>query len=268
VVDYVLPYIDNNKIKGEFLNMMGGIGQVLYHQRFTIKTLQFIRILSHFFEKPSDRPMWRDAFTSDPDEKYRVGFNRYSSIAAQHAIQSLSREKQYSQVFEFIESYRSGTPAEEMAALHFRSLWEQFSDLIKPALPPIGAPETHMNRFLENEEIRYIPEFHIISGILYPMVDAYGIELVEHGVRDDELLAAEAVASYLPYCRYYVTKVDVAELLTMSGVSDTYDVRIYDHNESSLYRLIRDIREDYRSDSARRDLMTRKTMFRRDGTRH
>lgn len=266
-LDYVLPYIDNNKIKNEFLSMMGGIGQVQFHQRFTIKTMQLIRIISHYFDNPSDKPMWRDAFTNDPDERYKLGFNRYSSITAQHAIQAISREKQYSQVFEFIESYRSGTPAENMATLHFRSLWEQFPDLIRPALPTIGSPDTHMNRFLEHEEIRDIPEFHIISGILYPMVDAYGIELVEHGVRDEELLAAEAVASYLPYCHYYVTKVDIAEVLSMSGVPDTYDVRIYDHNESSLFRLIHDISEDYQSDIAKRDLMARRTMFRRDGTK-
>ncbi len=266
-LDHVQPYIENNMIKNDFLTMMGGIGQVQFHQRFTIKTLQLIRIISCFFGKPYDKPLWRDAFISDPDEKYNLAFNRYISITPQHAIQAISREKQYSRVFEFIESYRSGTPAEQMASCHFRSLYDQFPDLIRPALPPIGAPETHMNRFLANEEIQDIPEFHIISGILYPMVDAYGIDLVEHGVRDEELLAAEAVAAYLPYCHYYVTKVDISELLSMSGIPDTYDVRIYDNNESSLYRLIQDIKEDSRADSAKRELMSRRTAFRRDGTR-
>lgn len=266
-LEYIQPYIENNKIRPEFRNMMGEIGQVQFHQRFTIKTLQLIRIISHFFEKPSDKPMWRDAFTSDPDEKYRLGFNRYNSIIAQHAIQAISREKQHSQVFDFIESFRSGVSGENLATRHFRSVWEQFPDLIRPALPAIGAPETHMNNFLMHEEIRDIPEFHIISSILYPMFEAYGIEQVEHGLRDEELIAAEAVAAYLPYCHYYVTKVDIAEVLNMSGVPETYEVRVYDHNESSLYRLIQDIKDDSSADAAKRELMSRRSAFRKDGTR-
>lgn len=266
-LDYVLPYIDNNKIRAEFLSMVAGVGQIQFHQRFTIKTLQLIRIINHFFENPYAKPMWKDAFTGDPNERFKIGFNRYMSITAQNSIQVTNREKKYSQLFEFIDSYRMGKSADEMAVQHFRSLWEEFPDLIKPYLPPVGSAETHMNQFLEHEEIKDIPEFHIISSILDPMVEAYGIDQVEHGLRDDELLAAETVASYLPYCHYYVTKVDIAEILNMSGIPETYDVRVYDHNESSLYRLIQDITTDSKSDAAKRDLMSRRTMFRKDESR-
>lgn len=266
-LDHVYPYIENNQIEKPFLAMLGELGQVQFHNRFTIKTLQFIRIINHFFENHYTKPIWRDAFINEPDEKYRYGFNGYASITAMNVNQAMSREKSHSQVFEFIESYKDGKPAEEMAAVHYRTLWEHSPDLIRPYLPAVGLPEMHMERFLAREEIKEIPEFNIISAILYPMLEAYGIQHVEHGLRDEELFAGEVVAAYLPYCHYYVTKVDIAEVLSMSGIPETYNVRIYDHNESSLYRLIQDITEDDKRDAMQRELSTRRTMFRRGGTK-
>ncbi|MHB9028859.1 MAG: hypothetical protein ACYC9O_08830 [Candidatus Latescibacterota bacterium] len=266
-IDHISPYIEKNQINKSFLDMMGEIGQVQFHQRFTIKTLQLLRIINHFFENPNTKPVWRDAFTSDPEEKYRYGFNRYSSLTAFNVNQAISREKNYSQVFEFIENYKTGKLVQEIAVIHFNTLWEQFPDLIKPYFPVIGSAESHIKRFLANDEIRDIPEFNIIAAILYPMLDAYGIEHVEHGLRDEELFSAEIVASYLPYCHYYVTKVDVSEVLNMSGIPELYGVKIYDHNESSLYRLIQDIEEDFRADLTRKELLSRRSMFRKGGTK-
>jgi hypothetical protein len=265
--DHIFPYIENSQISKTFLNMMGEIGQVHFHQRFTIKTLQLLRIINHFFDNPYTKPVWRDAFTSDPDERYRYGFNRYSSLTPFNVNQAISREKNYSQVFEFIDSYKAGKSVHEIAVTHFTSLWEQFPDLIKPFFPVIGSADTHIKRFLENDEIKDIPEFNIIAAILSPMLEAYGIEHVEHGMRDDELYAAEIVSSYLPYCHYYVTKVDVSEVLIMSGIPELYGVRIYDHNESSLYRLIQDIAEDYRAESTRKEFLSRRSMLRKGGTK-
>ncbi len=266
-IDHVFPYIENNQIEKPFLNMLGELGQVQFHLRYTIKTLQLIRVINYFFDNIYSKPVWRDAFTADPDDKYRIGFNGYSAITATNVNQAMSREKNYSQVFEFIESYKEGKPVEEIASSHYRTLGEQFPDLIGPYLPAVGSAESHMSRFLSREEVKEIPEFHIISSILYPMLEAYGIEHVEHGLRDNELLAAEVVASYLPYCHYYVAKVDIAEVLSMSGIPETYNVRIYDHNESSLYRLIQDITEDNKRDTMKKEMMTRRTMFRRGGTK-
>jgi len=266
-VDHVLPYIIDNNVEASFLAMMGGIGQVQFHQRFTIKTLQFIRIINHFFNNSYGKPLWRDAFTSDPDEKFRQDFNRYASISAQNVFQAVSREKNYSQVFKFIESYKSGNAVEEIAAQHFRSIWDQFPDLIKPFLPTAGEPETHIIKFLENGDIREIPEFHILATVLYPMVKAYGIDQIEHGLRDEELLAAESIAVYLPHCHYYVTKVDIAEILTKSDVQETYHVRVYDHNENSLYRLIEGLTEDCKNEVSRKEYQSRKTIFQKGGTK-
>jgi hypothetical protein len=266
-IDQVLPYIKDNKVENAFLSMMGGIGQVQFHQRFTIKTLQLIRILNHFFDNSYSKPLWQDAFTSDPGEKFRKGFNRYTSISAQNVFQTVSREKNCSQVFEFIKNYKSGNSIEKVAAWHFRTIWDQFPDLIRPFLPSVGAPENHLNKFLDNEDIRDIPEFHIMATVLYPMVDTYGFERIAHGLQDEELLAAESISAYLPYCHYYVTKVDIAEILTMSDVQETYSVRVYDNNESSLFKLIHDFTEEYRNDLSRKELQSRKTIFQKGGTK-
>ncbi len=266
-VDHAHPYIENNQINTSFLAMMGEIGQVQFLQRFTIKTLQFLRIINHFFGNPNPKPVWRDAFTSDPDERYRYGFNRYGSISASDITKAISRENKLSQVFEFIESFKAEKAAGDIAAVHFTTLWEQFPDIITPFLPTMGSPEIHIRRFLANDEIRDIPEFHILFSILYPMMEAYGIEHVERGRRDAEIYAAEFAASYLPYCHYYVTKVDIAEVLNMSEIPALYRVKVYDHNESSLYKLIQDIADDHRADAAGKDNMNRRSMYWKGGTK-
>ncbi|MCE5251018.1 hypothetical protein LLG96_12435 [bacterium] len=248
-MDFILAFIKDNRIDQQFLNMMGGIGQIQFHQRFTLKTLQLIRIINSFFENTYTKPMWRDAFVRNPDERYTPGFNKYGSISAQNALTALEREKKTSQIYQFIESYKVGKQVDSLAGLHFRSLWEEFPDLIIPYLPAVGTPQVHMNKFLEYEYIKDIPEFHILSNVLYPLLDAYGIEEVEAGKRDSELLAAETIASYMPYCHFYVTNVDIAELINMNGINDIYNVRVYDHNESSLYKLIHDITERFKAQS-------------------
>lgn len=267
-VDHVLPYINEKKVEASFLDMMGEIGQVQFHQRFTIKTLQLMRIINHFFNNSVNKPLWRDVFTDDPDGRNSNAFKRYTSISAQNAIQSASREKNHSQIFEFLEGYKSGKPVEEIAILHFRSIWEQFPELVRPSLPTVGAADMNFARFLENKEIMEIPEFHIMATLMYPLIEAYGIEQIEHGLRDEELLAAETVAAYLPYCHYYITKIDIAEVLTMSDVQETYGVRIYDYNESSIYQFINDITDDLKHDLSRKDYLSRKSIFQKGGTKY
>lgn len=263
-IDSVPHFIKENRIKQKFLDMMGGIGQVQFHQRFTIKTLQLIRIINSFFDNHYNKPMWRDAFSVSPDEHYTAGFNKYSSINAKNAFQSLDREKRTSRIFEFIESYKEGKEAESLAGAHFKSLWDEFPDLIIPFLPKMGTPESHMTTFLEYDTIKEIPEFHILSNVLYPLLDAYGIEEVEAGKHDAALLTSEIIASYMPYCHFYVSSVDIAELVMMTGINKTYNVRIYDHNESSLYKLINDITENYKAKNKYKKGTTKnQTMFRK-----
>ena len=60
---------------------------------------------------------------------------------------------------------------------------------------------------------------------------------------DEALFVAETAAAYMPYCHFYVTIVDVAELITKTRINKFYDVKVYDHNESSLYKLIDDLTE-------------------------
>ncbi len=67
-----------------------------------------------------------------------------------------------------------------------------------------------------------------MSTLLGTMIEAYGIDRLEHGLQDEELLAAESAAAYIPYCHYYVSKVDIAEIVTMSDIQETYSVRVYD----------------------------------------
>ena len=242
-IDTIMHFIKDNRIDLKFLNMMGGIGQVQFLQRFTIKTLQLIRVINSVFDNTYNKPVWRDVFSGNPDEKYAPEFSKYSSISAKNTMLAVEREKKNSQIFEFIDSYITGRLLKDVAKKYFSSLWEKYPDLITPYLPKVGSPETYMKEFLEYEEIKDIPQFHILSSVLYPLIDAYSIEVVESGSRDNELLAAEIMSVYLPYCHFYVTTVDIAELVIMTGFDDLYDVKIYDNNESSLYKLINDVSE-------------------------
>ena len=82
-------------------------------------------------------------------------------------------------------------------------------------------------------------------------------------MNDDLLLASEITSAYMPYCNYYVSTVDIAELILMSGINEEYKVRVYDHNESSLYKLIDDLTLACRSKSIERRRKETKTMFRK-----
>ena len=246
-LDSITKFIKENRIDPNYLNMMDSIGNVQFLQRFTIKTLQLIRIVNSFFGNPYPKPLWKDAFSRNPDEKYTPGFNKFSSLSATNVIQSLEREKKASQVFEFIDGYKEGKSVESLAPSHFRSLWEEFSDLIIPYLPKMGTSESHMKTFLEYDEIKDIPEFHILSNVIYPLIEAYGLEEVESGRYDTQFLAAETMSSLLPFCHFYVTTVDIAELIIMTGINEPYNVKVYDHNESSLYKLMNDITEMYKN---------------------
>lgn len=266
-MDSIPHFLKDNLIDQKYLTMMDSIGQVQFRQRFTIKTLQLIRIINSFFNNPYSKPIWRDAFSQNPDDEYSPGFNKYNSIHMKDAVQVLEREKKTSQIYEFIESYKVGKEVESLRSAHFKSLWDEFQDLIIPYLPKVGAPESHMIKFLEYEAIKDIPEFHILSNVLYPLFDRYGIQEVEAGKHDTELLVAETMASYMPYCHFYVTTVDIAELVTMTGINEPYSVRVYDHNESSLYKLISDITESYKAKSKYVDSSGSQTMFRRGFSR-
>lgn len=266
-MDHIIPYISDNKIDKKFLDMMGTLGQVVYHQRFTIKTLQLIRIINSFFDNPYSKPLWRDVFTSNPDEKYYPGFNKYASLNVQHVQVAVEREKKTSQIHEFIESYRNGNEIASIAGTHFGNLLTMIPDLITPYLPKVGDPDLHIKDFLEYKEIREIPEFHIISHILQALLDAYGLQEVESGQRDEVLLAAETIASYLPYCHFYVTTVDIAELMIMTGIHNPYNVRVYDHNESSLYQLIKDIVERNQAKQKFVESKKKQSQFRRGLTK-
>ena len=265
--DHILPYIRENSIEPHFFSMMGGIGQVQYFQRFTVKTLQLIRVLNNVFGNEYEKPPWRDVFTGDPDEKTTTGFNRYTSINSLNVIQTNSREKIYSHVHEFIEGYKTGTPIEKLAQLHFKTIWEQFPDFMKHHLPRVGAAETHRNIFLANEDLKDIPEFHILFSLLYSLFQASGIASVEQGARDEELLTAEIMSSYLPYCHYFVTKISIAELAVTLGIDVFYNVRVYEHNESSLFRLIDEIKEDRKTAQKEQSMSGQRTIFQKGGTK-
>ncbi len=160
-IDHVSQYIKDNRIDQSFLTMMGSMGQVQYHQRFTIKTLQLIRVLNNFFDMPYNKPAWRDTFASDPDERYRQGFNRYSSLTAMNVSQIVSREKNYSQMIEFIDCFNTGVPLSEMATRHFRSIWEQFPDLVKPIFRPSARRRLTSPGFLKT--MKYARYLNFIS---------------------------------------------------------------------------------------------------------
>ena len=91
----------------------------------------------------------------------------------------MEREKNNSQIYFFIENFKEGNPLDSIAGEYFNYLWEKFSDLVKPYLPVDGSYEYYMKKFLEYEDIKDIPEFHIISNILYPLFETLGIENVE-----------------------------------------------------------------------------------------
>ena len=133
-IDTVAQYIKDNRIDQAFLTMMGSMGQVQFHQRFTIKTLQLIRVLNNFFEMEYNKAPWRDTFASDPDERYRAGFNRYSALTPMNVLQIVSREKNYSQMYQFIDSFKAGIPIAEMATRHFRSLERKSPSLLFTAI--------------------------------------------------------------------------------------------------------------------------------------
>jgi hypothetical protein len=263
-MDHIQPYISENQINKNFLNMMGELGQVQFLQRFTVKVLQLSRVINFFFEQVYKKEIWKDAFSSDPDEKYTRGFSKYLSITAQNVITTLEREKKLSQIYDFIEKFKTGGDADSLAADHYRFLWDQFPDIMRPYLPVNGTPEQHIQTFFEYDEIKDIPEFHIISSILYPLFESYGIQDIEFGLKDDILQAAETAASYLPYCHFYVTATDVAELFIINGINDLYDVKVYDNNESSLYKLIDDISKSLAVWEERRKKDVGKSIFQRD----
>lgn len=260
----IISYIEENTIDNEYLAMMGNIGQIQFNKRFTIRTLQLIRIINHFFEQKYKKPIWMDAFSSNPDNKYMPGFNQYRSISVQNVLKAFEREEKYSRVYSFIESYKEGKSFEDIAGEYFRYSWEQFPDIIKPFLPIDGTPEYNMKRFLEYEEIKEIPEYHIISNILHPLFEKHGIKDIESGLKDDLLLAAETAAVYMPYCHFYVTTVDIAEIIMMTGINEPYNVMVYDHNESSLYKLIDDISILIKTKKIESKRKTSKTIFRKN----
>ena len=243
-LEHIQPFIEEQNVSTDFFNMMGAMGQLQFFQRFTIRTLQLIRVINHFFDQTYSKPVWRDAFSSDPNALYAPSFNQYLSNSAMNVQKAIAREKKNSQIYFFINSFREGKPLESIAPEYFAFLWDQFPDLIKPYLPMDGDPEYHFRQFLEFDGLQEIPEFHIIANILYPLFETYGIKDIELGLRDDLLLAAETVAAYMPYTHFYVTTVDVAELVIMTRINESYGVRVYDHNESSLYKLINDLGEE------------------------
>jgi len=260
-MEHIAPYIEENKIDRQFLGMMAEIGQVQFLQRFTVKMLQMIRVVNNYFGQVYKKDVWKDAFGSDPGERFVQGFSKYQSITALNTIKALEREKKLSQVFDFIDMYKKGLSADDMAADYYRYLWDKFPDVMRPYLPMDGDPDDHKEQFFAYEDIKDIPEFHLISHTLYPLFESYGIEDIEYGLKDDVIIAAENVASYMPYCNFYVTYGDIAELFMMTGLNDVYSVRLYDNNESSLYQLISHMTLALEEKRAEKSKISEKSMF-------
>jgi hypothetical protein len=261
--NHLIPYIDENTIDTEYLAMMAKIGQIQFHRRFTVRTLQLIRIINYFFEKKYSKPQWRDIYSSNPEDKYVAGFNQYRSISIQNVLKSYEREKNASRIFYFIENFKKGNKFEDIAGEYFEYIWEEFPDLITPYLPQNGSAEYNMKIFLEFDEINEIPEYHLMSNLISHLIETYGIGEIEAGSKDDLLLAAETAAAYMPYCHFYVTEVEIAEIINMTGINESYDVKVYDHNESSLYQLIEDLTFYIETLLAERKLKSHKSMFKK-----
>ncbi len=262
-LNHIGVYMTENKIEGDFLTLMGNLAQVQFHQRFTVRTLQLIRVINSFFGLDYKKQLWRDAFSSNPDDKYAAGFNMYSSVSAQNVIKALEREKKKSQIYYFIESFKNRQPFGELAKGYFTILWEMFPDLILPHLPKDDTFEAHMKRFLENDDIKDIPEYHIVSTIVYPILEAYGLKTIETGQKDDVLEAAEIMAAYMPYCHFYVTASEVVEQAKKFGINEIYNVKVYNNNESSLYRLIDELTEAMKLKKVEKSKKETKTTFRK-----
>jgi len=241
--EHIVPFIHDKKIEPEFLDMMWKIGQVQFFQRFTVRILQLIRVINFFFKQNYKKPVWRDAFSSNPDEKFMRGFNKYYANNAKNVLKSIEREKNNSHIYYFIDSFKDNKALDSIAVNYFRHQCEQFHDLIQPYLPLDGNHEYHMNEFCEYDGIKDIPEYQIISTILYPLFERYGIQEIESGMKDNVLTAVETLAAYMPYCHFYITSVEIAELMNMTGVDDLYGVNVYDNNEDSLYKIIADLTE-------------------------
>ena len=75
------------------------------------------------------------------------------------------------------------------------------------------------------------------------------------------------MSSYLPYCHYFVTKVSIAELAVTLGIDVFYNVRVYEHNESSLFRLIDEIKEDRKTAQKEQSMSGQRTIFQKGGTK-
>ena len=248
-IDSIPHFIQDNRIDSKYLEMMSGIGHAQFLQRFTIKILQLIRIINSYYDNAYKKPFWRDSFSVNPDEKYSSEFNRYSSMNAKNIFRLLEREKNNSQILEHLHSFKTGEMIKKVAQTHFFSLWEKSSDLISPYLPRMGSSESYMRDFLENDEIKDIPQFHILSSVFYPLIDMYGLEEIEAGLKDKEIIAAETMSVLMPYCHYYVTTADIAELVVTNGFNYDYNVKVYDDNESSLYTMINDVYDAYKMKS-------------------
>ncbi len=261
--DHVLPYIEENKIDRKFFTMMGELGQVQFHQRFTVTMLQFIRVFSTFFKSSYKKEIWRDAFTADPDCAFQPGFNIYSSLTAQHLIQMADRERKLCRMFLFIEKFRSGVPATAIAAEYYTFILNEFRDLVQPYIPQEGTPEQHLERFLMQEELKDIPEFHISSQVIYPLFETYGIGSIENGVQDNLLRATGTLAAYMPYSHFYVTSSEIVKLVKKTGLDTLYHVNVYDNNESSLYQLMIDLVETVKRRKTMAEAQAGRTVFRR-----
>jgi hypothetical protein len=261
--DHISHYINDNKINADFLNMMGGIGQIQYLQRFTVRSLQLIRVINSFFEQNYKKPLWKDAFSSDPEEKNKQSFNNYLSIGVKSVQDAMERERNNSMIYYFINNFKNEKNIDEIAKEYYLMQWESLFDVIKPYLPINGSPGTHMKMFLDYDGIKEIPEFQILTNLLLLILESYDIKIIESGEKDNLLIATEVMAAYMPYCHFYITTGEIAEVATMKDINSLYHVSIYDNNESSLYRFINDFSASVKI--KKQDLSQKgKSIFKRD----
>ena len=73
------------------------------------------------------------------------------------------------------------------------------------------------------------------------------------------------MASYFPYCHYYVTSSDITKLVTTTGINEIYNVKSYDNSESSLYKLVDDLSEAIMTKRSTMEKSKDKSMFRKSG---